>query len=101
MTLNLRPGDLGTTGGSETTPELATVVNREVRHVETDIARLTEQLGQTRRVKAIVAARIVRIRDALARLESDHAELAAKEDAERRILRDRRVVLLDLQAEIE
>lgn len=101
MTLNLRPGDLGTTGGSETTPELSTVVNREIHHVEADIVRLKGQFEQTRRVKGIVSARIARFRDALARLEADFAELSAKEEAERRMLRDRRMVLIDLQAEIE
>lgn len=99
--MTIQYGVLGIGGRGETTPDLAIALRDEIKLVSDDIARLEADLAQTGRVKALVVVQVDRFRNALARLEADVARLDEKESAQRRFLRDRRVVLVDLQAEIK
>jgi hypothetical protein len=101
MTLNLKPGELGASGGARRTETRETAIAREIDIAEQDVARLAEQLSNTRNVKSAVETRRAKLLEGLKILDADLAELTAKEESEKRILRDRRVALLDLRTEIE
>lgn len=101
MTLNLKPGELGSTGGRQMTPCLDAVVSGEISLAENDIDRMKQELDQTKTVRATVGARLERFRAAIRLLEAEFGELGQKEAAQKRILRQRRLDLVDLQAELE
>lgn len=96
MTLNIKPA-----GASSEPHDKATVVGWEIETMEIDVGRLGEQLRQTRNALTEVNERIERFQQAVVHLSKEQAKLAAREAAERKMLRDRRVALIDLKAEIE
>lgn len=96
MTLNIKPADTGAAPHDK-----ATVVGWEIETMETDVGRLEEQLRQTRLSLTEVELKIGRFQQAVAHFTKEQARLGAREAAERKMLRDRRVALIDLKAEIE
>lgn len=85
----------------ETTVELAVVLDAEAAAARTDVERARAGLEETRQVRTKLRERIRRFRAALAQFESEDAELAAKEEAEIRLLNARRRALFDIETQLD
>lgn len=83
----------------DTTVELSVVLDAELAAAATDVERARSSLKETRDVRAKLGERLKRLRALLARLDADDAELAAKEEAEVRLLNVRRKAQFDIETE--
>lgn len=83
----------------DTTVELSVVLDAECAAAAADVERARASLRETRAVRAKLGERMKRLRTLLARLDADDAELAAKEEAEIRLLNVRRKAQFDIETE--